>query len=99
MALATLYIVVDVWPSGASLRGFVYGVAAFWAVLPPVWFWFEYYYLYKRHGAVGTFELFKHGQQTAVAIWAGIALSLVAVASSDNFKDPPECPKSAALKR
>jgi len=59
-----------------------------WAVVPPIWFWFEFYFLYLVDGEEGSEDLFKHGQQTAVAIWAGIALSLGGLAWSDRLKPP-----------
>lgn len=49
-------------------------LAAFWAIVPPVWFWIEYYYIYllAPEDKRGSFEGFKYGQQLATAIWAAI---------------------------
>lgn len=85
--------VIAVWWIWSEGRGpqyveFIYFLAALWAVLPAGWFWFEYFYVYRRYGNPAAFEQFKHGQQTAVAIWAGVTLSLAAFASSDFFKPP-----------
>jgi outer membrane protein OmpA-like peptidoglycan-associated protein len=67
----------------------LYALAAIWAVGPPAWFWFEYFYLYRSLGNPEAFEQFKYGQQVAVAIWAGVALALFAYLSSERFKPAP----------
>mgnify|MGYP001604867709 CR=1 FL=1 len=66
------------------------GLAAMWAVGAPLWFWYEYFYIYRARGGglADSFDQFKHGQQTAVAIWAGLTVSLTAFAASD-FSKPP----------
>lgn len=51
---------------------------AVWAIGPPFWFWFEYFYLFKNYGNPGDFEEFKHGQQVSASIWAGVVGFLVA---------------------
>jgi len=45
-----------------------------WTIIPPVWFFVEYFYIYKRCEPHDThkFDQFKHGQQLAAAIWAGL---------------------------
>ncbi|OAI00589.1 hypothetical protein A1353_19290 [Methylomonas methanica] len=65
-------------------------LAAVWAVGAPVWFWYEYYFIYRANdgGLADSFDHFKHGQQTAIAIWAGLAASLGAFAASDFAKAP-----------
>jgi outer membrane protein OmpA-like peptidoglycan-associated protein len=68
----------------------LYALAAIWAVAPPAWFWFEYFYLYRPLGNPEAFEQFKYGQQVAVAIWAGVALALFAYLSSERFKPAPD---------
>jgi hypothetical protein len=64
----------------------IYICAAFWAVVPPIWFWAEYFFLYRVYGNPGTLDLFKYGQDTSKAIWAGVALTLGALAASSFFK-------------
>lgn len=68
------------------------GLAAMWAVGAPLWFWYEYYYIYRGTdgGEPDSFEHFKQGQQTAVAIWAGLSAALGAFAASDFSKAPPQ---------
>ena len=66
------------------------GMAAIWAVGAPVWFWYEYYFIYRGDdgGMPDSFEYFKQGQQTAIAIWAGLSAALGAFAISDYSKPP-----------
>ena len=49
-------------------------LAAFWAVVPPIWFWYEYYWIYLRldENQQGSFEGLRYGQQLATAIWASM---------------------------
>jgi 4-hydroxybenzoate polyprenyltransferase len=82
--ILTIYFAIC--PAGAMI--YLYALAASWAVGAPIWFYYEYFYLYRKAGVPGTLELFKHGQQVAVAIWAGLSIALGAFASSDYFKDP-----------
>lgn len=64
-------------------------LAALWGVLPPLWWWVEFFYIFPRHHTAEKFELLKHGAQASLAIWAPIAVALAAYSSSDYFK-PPE---------
>lgn len=61
-----------------------------WAVLPPIWFWLEYFYVYRVYGLPDTLELFKYGQDVAKAIWAGVLTGLIAFAASDATKAAPQ---------
>ncbi len=69
-------------------HGIAISLAFLWAIGAPVWFWYEYFFLYIGEGLPESFELYKHGQQLSIAIWAGLALSLGALAHSDVFKQP-----------
>lgn len=81
VALLTLYIVYDAW--NTTYGFWLYVAIGVWAVGPPVWFWSEYFFVYRKWGKDGTLELFKYGQQVAGAIWAGMLAGLIALASSD----------------
>lgn len=74
-------------------------LAAAWAILPPIWFWWEYFGMYRTtHSNKGTWELFKHGQQLGVAVWAGIAASIGAFALSPlSDPQPVEATVSCAI--
>ncbi|MBL0729447.1 hypothetical protein [Piscinibacter sp. HJYY11] len=85
----TIALTIGAFRCGGPRWGSVVAALALaWAVGAPAWFWFEYFFLYRIYGTPGSFELYKHGQQLSVAVWAGLALSLGAFASSDRFKQP-----------
>jgi hypothetical protein len=84
LLLITLFVCVGAWNNKDPRGGYVMG--AVWAIIPPLWFWYEYFYIYLPHGDPKTFEQFKYGQQVSVAIWAGVALALFAFVSADRFK-------------
>jgi hypothetical protein len=87
LAVLTLAAVVWVlWTRPSYGQGLVAGLAAFWVIWPPLWFFYEYFWLYRAVGEPDSFELFKHGQQVSVAIWAGISLTLSGLAASDFVK-------------
>jgi hypothetical protein len=68
-------------------------LAAAWAILPPVWFWWEYFFRYRTElSNPATWEYFKHGQQLGVAVWAGFAASIGAFALSP-LSDPADSAK------
>lgn len=48
----------------------------FWIFAPPIWLSYEYFYLFKPYGRVGTFEAFKYGQELAYRAWVGIAAAM-----------------------
>jgi uncharacterized membrane-anchored protein len=83
--LLTGYFACCAWQ--ARDLGCITTLAAVWAVTPPIWFWFDYFWLYRRVGDGRAFEQFKHGQQVSIAIWAAVAVTLGALANSDRFKD------------
>ncbi|HEX7912508.1 MAG TPA: hypothetical protein VF534_31075 [Paraburkholderia sp.] len=84
LAVLTFVAVVYVLYASPSYgQGLVTGLAAFWVIWPPLWFYYEYFWLYRSAAAPDSFEMFKHGQQVAVAIWAGISLTLSGLAASD----------------
>lgn len=66
------------WPWVIPLLHFMW---AFWVLIPPVWFSFEYFYLFKiKAQDMGIpFETFKYGQDTAAKAWLGIAAFLTGV--------------------
>lgn len=87
--LATLSVIVYSWFGWTWLGGRLlplYIAIGVWAIVPPVWFWCEYFFLYRASGEVDTLELFKYGQDVAKAIWAGVVAILIALAASDVVK-------------
>ena len=48
-----------------------------WLLVPPLWFNFEYHFFFKHDRCKEKcFEVFKHNQHLAGAMWVGIAASL-----------------------
>ena len=77
----------------------IYRVLPFWIVGPPVWFWFDYFKVYRRYGDPEAFDSYKHGQQISIAIWAAFAILFGAFANADHFKTKPSpcaCPQVGA---
>ena len=65
----------------------VYPWLVFWVIGTPVWFWFEYFFIYRRYGDPTAFDSFKHGQQLSLAIWAALAFFLNGLVSAEHFKE------------
>jgi hypothetical protein len=85
LLLATFVVVHCSW-GGKLGKGLLYVFIGIWAVAPPVWFWCEYFFVYRAHGEQGTLELFKYGQDLSKAIWAAVLAGLIAFAASDAVK-------------
>ncbi|MEM1228846.1 MAG: hypothetical protein AAGJ40_24445 [Planctomycetota bacterium] len=80
----TIGMVVWAWTEQSVVT--IYVLSFLWAFLPPVSFWWEFFYVYRVYGRPGTFDLFKHGQQASAALWAAIVVILIFLANSDRFK-------------
>jgi hypothetical protein len=72
--------------TGKNISGPLHIAIGVCAIVPPVWFWYEYFFVYRKWGKEGTLELFKYGQQVSVAIWAGVLASLIMLAASNVTK-------------
>jgi len=48
-----------------------------WALLPPIFFWAEYFFIFDNWGCSKAVAEFKHAQGLAAKVWAGIAGLLV----------------------
>lgn len=75
----------------------IYLCLMFWTIVPPIWFWGEYFVVYRRFGDPTAFDSFKHGQQVSLAIWAALAFSLNGLAGAEHFKEkenPTPCCQS-----
>lgn len=55
------------------------GLLAVWMLLPPLWFWVEYFYIFKPHAVPGVFDQFKYGQDISAKIWAATVALITAV--------------------
>jgi len=58
----------------------------FCGILPPIWFWIEYHYIWLTapENKRPDFEVFKHGQQLSRNIWLAYSAILLAL----YFKEP-----------
>ena len=53
-------------------------VLAAWIVLPPVWFWAEYFLVYRSgHYPGESLDEFKYGQDQAARIWLALITALL----------------------
>lgn len=89
LGLTILLVIASLGPWGPWLpyaRYIILGLAAAWAILAPAWFFIEYFFLYRKAAAPDSWELFKHGQQVAIAIWAGVTAALFGLGSSEIAK-------------
>lgn len=53
-------------------------ILAAWIVLPPVWFWLEYYMLYlPKPASYEGWEQYKYGQELSSKIWLALVTTLL----------------------
>jgi hypothetical protein len=77
-------------------------VLGLWILLPPIWFWFEYFFLYKDKTASGVeLEAFRHGQDQSAKIWlalvtilAGLYFGKDLIRESSSGADKPQSASS-----
>ena len=56
------------------------GVLALWTLLPPIWFWFEYIFLFRDaypSAATDKLERFKYQQDLSSKIWLSAVSALL----------------------
>lgn len=97
LTVALILISFLYWRSYTQTTAYL--LAVLWAIGAPAWFFCEYFFLYRRASAPNSWELFKHGQQVALAIWAGVTVALYTFGSSDLAKPKEskfECMPSAS---
>lgn len=70
-------------PPGDILK-MLMALTAVWAIAPPVWFWIEYWWLFRAqdHSDGSALEYFKTGQDNSKAVWAAFVLVLGALLTS-----------------
>jgi hypothetical protein len=54
----------------------IYIIFAAWAVLPPLWFFFEYHYVRSKKPTQIELDNLKGSQEQAARVWAGVATAL-----------------------
>jgi hypothetical protein len=71
-----------------------------WILAPPIWFWYEYFYLFKRTQHQIKLGVFKYGQEQSSKIWFTLVTILLALFFGKNLinRDIPKqirsCPCS-----
>ena len=73
-----------------ELKTWVIPFLVFWTVVPPMYFWFDYFVLWhieRRSGCVDSacddLDAFKHGQEVSRNLWLAIVALLVAIYKSE----------------
>jgi hypothetical protein len=61
-------------------------VLLFWTVVPPVWFWAEFHFIWKTAPTSGStsLEVFRYGQEVSRNIW----IAMTAVVAALYFNRP-----------
>jgi hypothetical protein len=57
-----------------------------WIVGPPLWFWYEFFYLYKRTKNSEDWDRFKHGQDQSAKIWLALVIVLFGLYFGKDFR-------------
>ena len=64
---------------------------AFWIVIPPIWFWAEFYFLYD--GGATHLDEFKHGQDQSSKIWLALVTVILGMYfGKDLIRDSSPAP-------
>ena len=69
------------------------GILLFWVLMPPVWFWFEYFFLYRYDAltlpngdAKADWDSFKYGQDLSAKIWLALVTALTILFFGKDIK-------------
>jgi hypothetical protein len=62
-------------------------VLCIWAIAPPMYFWYEYYWLYDPATSL---DQFKYGQEVSRNIWAGVLAALIALKITGEVQSPSD---------
>lgn len=56
------------------------GIGIFWALAPPIWFFFEYFYYFPKHGkSDASLESLSAAQDVSARVWAAFLAVLAAI--------------------
>lgn len=59
-----------------------------WSVAAPIWFWFEFWGLYMRHGDEHAMTQLRHSQQLSAAVWAGVLAVTILILNRALSRSP-----------
>ena len=77
LALLSFFI-FPVLPEGPVTEGIERCIVGFWILVPPLWLWYEYCFLYREDDPNPLlFERFKYGQELTRNLWLAITAVLV----------------------
>jgi hypothetical protein len=79
----TLYKLVN--PNTTRFEKYLLLVA--WAILPPVWFVVEYFFLFLPYGLENSFRYFDYGQNVASKLWGAMSALITLLIYKENGKD------------
>lgn len=79
ITLAATVLLVFLYIFGHIQRVIIWVLLVIWIILPPIWFWFEFFYLHKPNRIAGKEDkdLFEYGQKVSGTMWAGIVTLLI----------------------
>jgi hypothetical protein len=74
-------------------------VLSIWIVCPPIWFWYEYFHLYRpAPEPKPDIENFKYGQDQAAKIWLALVTLLLALYFGKDFtRDSSDASKTSEV--
>jgi hypothetical protein len=73
-------------------------VLCIWVFAPPVWFWYEYFFIYRKisdkEKDKPTFDQYKHGVDVASKLWLALVTVLLGLYFGKDFSREPLSPPS-----
>jgi hypothetical protein len=61
-------------------------ILCFWVIAPPVWFWYEYFFLYKKaNHSPEEFDQYKFGIDLSSKIWLALVTVLLGLYFGKDF--------------
>ena len=73
-AVLAVWSIIDLSQRSLYWYSRVYG---FWVIAPPIWFFFEYNFIFKK--VHSNLELLKYGQDVAQKFWAALLVLLAGI--------------------
>lgn len=61
-----------------------------WAIVPPLWFVIEYYFVFLPYGVENSFKYFDYGQSVAAKLWGAVSALTAMVLYKDREKEKSE---------
>ena len=71
------FLIFPVLPEGSIKAGIERCIVGFWTVVPPLWLWYEYCFIYSKDPNPPPLERFKYGQELTRNLWLAIITVLL----------------------